>query len=316
MLVILAIIVALATILTRGAFADAGNLVNVLRQVSFEATIAFAMTLVIITGGIDLAVGSMIGLAGVVAALVLAHTVQLPLPIAITLAASAAALGGGLVGAGTGAIVAWCAIPPFIVTLAVMLIARGLAFIISAGKPIYDLPEGFMPLGRGFVLESLLGKSLPVPVVVMLVALAIFALILHSTVFGRHVLAIGNSEEAARRAGLPIHRTKVLVYAISGLVCGLVATLVSAKLMAGDPKVGEGWELNVIAAVVVGGTSLMGGRGSMFGTLIGALIIGVLNNTLNLLQVEPFWQKVALGTVILLAALTDAALRRLEASRS
>ena len=166
-------------------------------------------------------------------------------------------------------------------------------------------------LGRGFVWESVAGKILPVLVLVMLVGFVVFHVLLTHTVFGRGVIAVGSNEEAARLAGIAVRRTKLIVYVLTGALCGIVGVLHDAKLMAADPKVGEMWELNVIAAVVVGGTSLFGGRGTIWGTLIGALIIGVLNNSLNLLHVEHFWQKVVLGLVILLAALLDAALRRL-----
>jgi len=148
---------------------------------------------------------------------------------------------------------------------------------------------------------------------VMLLGYVFFSLLLGRTVFGRRVIAVGSNEEAAYLAGIPVRATKLMVYVITGALCGLAGVLHDAKLMAGDPKVGEMWELNVIAAVVVGGTSLFGGRGSMHGTLIGALIIGVLNNSLNLLHVEHFWQKIVLGSVILAASLMDSALRKLEA---
>jgi ribose/xylose/arabinose/galactoside ABC-type transport system permease subunit len=211
----------------------------------------------------------------------------------------------------SGVVVTRFSIPPFIVTLAAMLIARGFAFIACAGQPVYELPGGLIYLGRGFVLEGVFGRMLPVPVLVMLVGFVVFHILLSRTVFGRGVIAVGSNEEAARLSGISVRRTRLVVYMLTGALCGVAGVLHDAKLMAADPKVGEMWELNVIAAVVVGGTSLFGGRGTIPGTLIGALIIGVLNNSLNLLHVEHFWQKVVLGVVILLAALLDAGLRRL-----
>jgi ribose transport system permease protein len=203
-------------------------------------------------------------------------------------------------------------LPPFLVTLAAMLVARGAAFILCDGEPVHEgLPPGLVALGRGFVLEPLLGRLLPVPVLAMLVGGALAHVLLTRTVFGRGVVAVGSNEEAARLAGIPVRRTRLLVYAITGALAGLVGVMNAGKLMAADPKVADMWELNVIAAVVVGGTSLFGGRGSIGGTLVGALIIGVLNNGLNLLQVQHFWQQVVLGLVILAAALLDAALQRL-----
>lgn len=301
-----------AAILTDGRFVQADNLINVLRQVSFEGTIAFGMTAIIITGGIDLSVGSLVALTGVVAAVVMQGAAGLSPGLAIALGALAAMATGAGVGAVSGSIVAWCSIPPFIVTLAAMLMARGGAFIVAGGQPVYDLPEALLFLGRGFVFEDAIGRVLPVPVVMMLVTYAVFATILSRTVLGREIVAVGSNEQAARLAGVPVRRTKLLVYLLTGLLTGLVGVVHNGKLMAGDPKVGEMWELNVIAAVVVGGTSLFGGRGTMTGTLVGALIIGVLNNSLNLMQVEHFWQQVTLGGVILAAALADAGLRRLH----
>lgn len=309
--ILLALVVA-ATFATHGNFAKVDNIINVMRQVSFEATIAFGMTAIIITGGIDLSVGSLVAFTGVAAAAVMRETGDAPIAVSLGLGMLTGVVVGGIVGAINGLIIARFAIPAFIVTLAAMLMARGGAFILCDGQPVYELPLELMFYGRGFVFEGALGRVLPVPVLVMLLAYALFSFMLAKTIFGRQIIAVGSNEEAARLAGIPVRRTKLLVYLITGVVCGFVAFLHDGKLMAGDPKVGDMWELNVIAAVVVGGTSLFGGRGSMTGTLIGALIIGVLNNSLNLLHVEHFWQKVVLGGVILLAALIDAALRRME----
>ncbi len=309
--VVLALLIVMVTVLTDGSFAKPANLVNVARQISFEALIAFGMTLVIVTGGIDLSVGSLVALTGVAAALVMRATLDTPPAVCISAGLMAGCGVGALFGTTSGIIVTRFSIPPFIVTLAAMLIARGFAFIVCNGQPVYELPKDLIYLGRGFVLESAIGRVLPVPVLLLLLGFAGFHILLSRTVMGRRVIAVGSNEEAARLAGIPVRRTKLLVYMITGGLCGIVGLLQDAKLMAGDPKVGEMWELNVIAAVVVGGTSLFGGRGTIAGTLIGALIIGVLNNSLNLLHVEHFWQKVVLGLVILLAALLDAALRRL-----
>jgi len=312
--IILIAVVLGATALTGGRFAQTDNLVNVLGQVSFQGTIAFGMTAIIITGGIDLSVGSLVALTGVVAAVVMqaAGAAGLgPIP-SIGLGALAAMGTGAAAGALSGAVVAWLAIPPFIVTLAAMLMARGGAFIISDGQPVYDLPAPLRELGRGFIFEGWLGRVAPVPVVMMLGTYAVFATLLSRTVLGREIVAVGSNEQAARLAGVPVRRAKLLVYLLTGLLTGLVGVVHDGKLMVGDPKVGEMWELHVIAAVVVGGTSLFGGRGTMTGTLIGVLIIGVLNNSMNLRQVEHFWQNVVLGGVILAAALADAGLRRLH----
>ena len=309
--VVLALLVITATILTDGVFARPENLINVARQISFEALIAFGMTLIIVTGGIDLSVGSLVAMTGVVAGVVMRATLGWSEPACIAAGLATGIAVGALAGTLSGAVVTRFAIPPFIVTLAAMLIARGLAFIACSGQPVYELPSSLITLGRGFVLESILGKVLPVPVLIMLIGFGVFHVLLSRTVYGRGVIAVGSNEEAARLAGIPVARTKLIVYILTGSLCGIVGVLHDAKLMAADPKIGEMWELNVIAAVVVGGTSLFGGRGTIVGTLIGSLIIGVLNNSLNLMHVEHFWQKVVLGVVILLAALLDSILRRL-----
>jgi ribose/xylose/arabinose/galactoside ABC-type transport system permease subunit len=301
-----------STILTQGRFLQIENLVNVLRQVSLEGLIAFGMTLIIVTGGIDLSVGALVALTGVAAALGMQAAAGSPPTVAIAVGFSCGIGTGAACGAISGTIIARLAIPPFIVTLAVMLIARGVAFILCEGKPVYHLPEELMWWGRGFVFESILGKMLPTPVLVMLLGYGALVVLLTRTVFGRCVVAVGSNEEAAYLAGIGVRWTKLRVYLLTGALCGLAGILHDAKLMAGDPKVGEMWELNIIAAVVVGGTSLFGGRGTITGTLVGALIIGVLNNSLNLLHVEHFWQKVVLGAVVLAAAFVDSALRRLR----
>lgn len=311
--VILLLLVVTAAVLTQGRFVQLDNIVNVLRQVSFEGLIAFGMTLVIVTGGIDLSVGSVVAMTGVAAALVMQATESSPPGLRVGAGFACGIAAGASVGVVTGSIIARFAIPSFIVTLAAMLIARGAAFILCDGLPVYQLPQELMWYGRGFVFESFFGRLLPTPVFVMLLGYAFFSLLYSRTVFGRSVIAVGSNEEAAHLAGIGVRSTKLTVYLLTGGLCGLVGVLHDAKLMAGDPKVGEMWELNVIAAVVVGGTSLFGGRGTITGTLVGALIIGVLNNSLNLLYVEHFWQKVVLGAVILAASLLDCGLRRLEA---
>jgi len=307
---VLVLLLITASLLT-DTFATPANLIGVARQISFEALIAFGMTLIIITGGIDLSVGSLVALTGVIAAMVMNATLDAPPAICISLGMAAGCGVGALSGTLSGLVVTRFAVPPFIVTLAAMLIARGFAFISCSGQPIYELPQELLYWGRGFVLEDTIGRVLPVPVLLLIIGFVVFHVLLSRTIYGRRVVAVGSNEEAARLAGIPVRRTRLIAYTLTGGLCGIVGLLLDAKLMAGDPKVGEMWELNVIAAVVVGGTSLFGGRGTIVGTLIGALIIGVLNNSLNLMHVDHFWQKVVLGLVILGAALLDSALRRL-----
>lgn len=309
---VLGLLVVAATFLTEGTFARPENLVNVARQISFEALIAFGMTFVIVTGGIDLSVGSLVALTGVVAALAMRGTAELGAVAIVTTGLLAGTATGAAFGTASGFVVTRFALPPFLVTLSAMLVARGFAFILCGGQPVYEgLPSALLRLGRGFLFEGSVGRFLPVPVLVMVAGFAVFHTLLSRTVFGRSVIAVGSNEQAARLSGIAVARTRLTVYLLTGALCGLVGVLHDGKLMAADPRVGEMWELNVIAAVVVGGTSLFGGRGSIPGTLVGALIIGILNNSLNLLHVQHFWQKVVLGLVILAAALLDAALSRL-----
>ncbi len=310
--VVLVLLAIAASILAYPAFSSPTNLINIARQISFEALIALGMTLVIVTGGIDLSVGSLVALTGVAAGVVMRATLDWPAAACIAAGLAASTAMGAGVGTLSGAIITRFSVPPFIVTLAAMLIARGFAFILCEGEPVYELPPALLALGHGFVWERALGKLLPVPVLILAIGFVVFHVLLTRTVFGRGVVAVGSNEEAARLAGINVRRTRLVVYLLTGALCGLVGVMHDGKLGAGDPKVGEMWELNIIAAVVVGGTSLFGGRGSIVGTLIGALIIGILNNSLNLLGVEHFWQKVVLGAVILAASLLDVALRRLD----
>jgi ribose/xylose/arabinose/galactoside ABC-type transport system permease subunit len=309
---ILVLLVTASSVLTEGAFLRPDNLVNVMRQVSLEGLIAFGMTLVIVTGGIDLSVGSLVALTGVAAALAMQAAGESLPATRIAVGMATGVLVGGGVGTVSGSIIARFSIPPFIVTLAGMLVARGFAFILCDGRPVYQLPEQLQWWGRGFVLEGLIGRWLPVPVLVFMLGYLAFGLLFTRTVFGRRVVAVGSNQEAAYLAGIPVRSTKLLVYVIIGALCGVAGVLQDGKLGVGDPTVAVMWELNVIAAVVVGGTSLFGGRGTITGTAVGALIIGVLNNSLNLLNVEHFWQNVVLGLVILAASLLDAGLRRFE----
>lgn len=302
--------------LTHGDFLTAGNLTNVLRQITYNAIVAVGQTFVIITAGIDLSVGSLIEMTGVVmaqfanavgwhgAALVVATTVV-----------------GVLVGALAGVVNAMPVVrlnlPPFITTLAMMLMARGLAFKFAHGQPVPLQSGAFQSLGTGYALHGLLAPlglpGIPWAVIVMLAVVVVFAIVLTRTRFGRYVLAIGGNEEAARLAGIPVARVKIFVYVISGGCAALAGMLLMARFSSGSPQTGIGTELQSIAAVVVGGTSLMGGRGSVVNTFFGALLIGVLNNVMDLLNIESYTQDVVLGAVILLAVMAEEIRKRLFA---
>jgi ribose transport system permease protein len=283
-------------------FLLADNLRNVANQITVIAVIAVGMTLVIISAGIDLSVGSLIALSAVVTAWLIG-----------VLGGDAAGTGGlvlssavgvllcGAVGAFSGWMITAFRIPPFIATLAMMQVAAGCAYIISQGKPIYRIPESFTVLGRGS--EPILGIPYAVLLMILLYIAAHF--FMSRTALGRYIYAVGGNEEAARLAGIRVRAVLLFVYVISGALAGLGGIIMASQLKSGAPTYGLTYELYVIAAVVVGGASLSGGEGRIFGTLIGALIIGVIQNGMNLTNVESYTQKVVLGLVILAAVLLD-----------
>ncbi|BDE05310.1 ABC transporter permease [Vulcanimicrobium alpinum] len=300
--------------LTHGAFLTAGNLTNVLRQITVNAIMAVGQTFVIITAGIDLSVGSIVGLGGVVAALT-ANALHLPAPLAFVVTLLAALAVGSAAGWINALPVVKLGLPPFITTLAMMQVARGLAYILAHGQPIpLNDSDPFTWLGTGTFFSVPGFTGIPYQVVVMLIVVFAFALLLGRTVFGRYVLALGGNEEAARLAGVNTSRMKTLVYVISGGLSALAGLVLMSRFASGGPQTGTGYELQAIAAVVVGGTSLMGGRGTIVGTFFGALLIGVLNNVMNLLNIESYTQMIVLGIVILLALVLDALRKRWVAS--
>ncbi|HXG84387.1 MAG TPA: ABC transporter permease [Pyrinomonadaceae bacterium] len=269
------------------------NLINVALSIAVIGILAVGMTFVILTGGIDLSIGSVVALGGVAAAIMSQKTEFASLGFA-------AALGIGLLsGAFNGAAIAYFRVPPFVVTLAVLTIARGLAFIYSEGRSIGDLPESFGRFGKSVFL------GVPYTVWLMITAYAVGWFVLRNTTFGRYVYAVGGNREAAFLSGINVKSVILRVYVLNGLLVGLAAIALASRLGAGVPNSGLQYELDVIAATVVGGTSLSGGRGSVVSTLFGTIFIGVLNNGLNLVGVDAYVQKIVLGAVILLAVLAD-----------
>ena len=273
-------------------FLTASNLINVARQVSINAIVAAGMTVVIITGGIDLSVGSTIALAGCSALLAAGGAGDL-VGLLVGLAA------GGLVGLVNGALVAWGRVPPFITTLATMTIVRGAALVLTNGEPIVKSEGLYLWLG-----QASLGP-IPVPILLMVAVLVGTHWFLARTRWGTYVYAVGGNAEAARLAGISLARMQLLVYTIAGALSGLAGLVLAARLSSAQPNTGVGFELDAIAAVVLGGTSLMGGEGTIWGTTVGAFIIGVLNNGFNLMNVSPFYQLIAKGAVIVVAVLMD-----------
>ena len=275
-------------------FLTSRNIVNIIRQISINAIIATGMTFVIITGGIDLSVGSILAVSGVLAAYMVKNTAA---PLWVIVASSI--LAGGVCGVANGLIISRLNVPPFISTLALMTACRGLAYRIAGGRPIVDLNEKFLSIGRGKFL------SIPNPIWFMIFILVIGYLILQKTKFGRFVYYIGDNEEAARVSGISVKAVKTTVYTLAGLCAGFAGVILSSRINSGQPQAGLTYELDAIAAVVIGGTSLSGGIGTISGTLVGAFIIGIINNGMNLLNISPFNQMIAMGLVILGAVILD-----------
>lgn len=275
-------------------FLQPNNLINVLRQISIIAIIGFGVTLVIITTGIDLSSGSVVALVSVITAS-FAHPDQYPIfvPVLIGL------LVGALTGLISGTIVAKGKIPAFIATLGMMIGARGAALIYSDGRPITRFSDAFDFIGRGYLF------GIPFIIYVLIITAVITHILLKKTKFGKYVYAIGGNEQAAIVSGINVNKYLILVYTYAGLMSGLAGILLTSRISAGQPTAGQGYELDAIAGVVIGGTSLSGGVGTITGTLIGALIIGVLNNGLDLLHVSAYWQQICKAVIIVGAVLLD-----------
>ncbi|MEC7941450.1 MAG: ribose ABC transporter permease [Pseudomonadota bacterium] len=278
-------------------FFTVDNILNILRQTSVNAIIAVGMTLVILTAGIDLSVGSVLALCGAFAASMIG--MEIPVMVAVP----TALLAGAALGAISGVIIAKGKVQAFIATLVTMTLLRGVTMVYTDGRPIStgftDTADAFAWFGTGYAM------SVPVPVWIMVVVFASVWYLLNHTRFGRYVYALGGNESATRLSGIDVDKVKIGVYAICGLLAAVAGIIVASRLSSAQPTAGMGYELDAIAAVVLGGTSLAGGRGRIMGTLIGALIIGFLNNALNLLDVSSYYQMIAKAVVILLAVLVD-----------
>jgi len=292
MLILLALCVALA--LLSKSFLTASNLLNVALQTSIVAIVAIGMTFTILTGGIDLSVGSVVALSGALAAgWIVRNGLNTYLAIGLAL------LVGCALGTISGLLVVKGNIPPFVATLSVMAIGRGLTLVYTQGKPIAGMGQDFVFWGTGKV------GPVPVPVLILILALAAAYMVLTRTRFGLYVYAIGGNEETARLAGIKTEWIKIAVYVISGFTAALTGVLLTARLWSAQPTAGVGMELDAIAAPVLGGTSLFGGVGSVGGTLVGAFIMGVLSNGLNLLEISAYYQRVIKGVVFILAVMLD-----------
>ncbi len=273
------------------------NLLNILQQSSINALIALGMTLVIISGGIDLSVGPTAALSAVLGATLMVSGVPVPLAIMATLCV------GAVSGIFSGALIAYAGLQPFIVTLGGLSLFRAIALISTGGNPVFGIPMSF----RSLINSTVFGVPTPI-VVVAVIALCLWT-VMNKTPLGEYILAIGGNEEAARVAGVPVKRTKVTVYVISGMLASLASLILIGRLGAAEPTIGNLWELDAIAAAAIGGASLMGGKGSIFGTLIGVIILGALRNGLTLLNIQAFYQLLATGLIIIIAMLIDRATR-------
>ncbi|QLQ14603.1 MAG: ABC transporter permease [Micropruina sp.] len=301
---ILLLFIVLLAALTAGKFLQAQNLINVIRQVSAIGIIAIGMTFVIIARGIDLSVGSILAVAAVVGS----SLAQLPtasnkmyaglqLPAIVGILAGLAV--GALLGLVNGSLVAGFHIAPFIATLGMMTAARGMALIYSGGRPLSTLDPAYNWVGQGDL------GPIPVPIIIFALVAILAHLMLTRTRFGRHVFAYGGNEQAARVSGINVSRINLGIFTLTGLLAGLAGVMLSARIGSGNPQLGTGIELDAITAAVIGGTSFSGGIGTIWGTIVGALIIGIINNGLDLLNVSPFMQQVVKGAIIVIAIIID-----------
>lgn len=294
---VIALIILMAVItIINSNFLTANNLLNLLLQVTSNALIAFGMTFVILTGGIDLSVGSILALSSALTAGLFGSGMPVTLAILISL------ILGCILGMMNGLLISYGKLAPFIVTLATMTIFRGATLVYTNGNPITKgLSDTFLFqfLGQGYIV------GIPFPVIIMFIVFIVLYVLLHKTAFGKSVYAIGGNEKAAYISGVKLNKVKIIIYSISGIMASISGLIITSRLSSAQPTAGASYEMDAIAAVVLGGTSLSGGKGRILGTLIGALIIGVLNNGLNIIGVSAFWQQVVKGVVILIAVLID-----------
>jgi ribose/xylose/arabinose/galactoside ABC-type transport system permease subunit len=293
-LLVFIFLVIILSIISPKAFAKPGNVINILKQTSVNGILAMGMMFVIISNGIDLSVGSIVGLAGVVSTL-FAHPGQYPLVVAIILPILVGAGAGFLNGVG----VSYGGIPPFIVTLGSMTMIRGLALIVSGGAPIFNVSKAYEHIAGGFV------GTIPYLAIYFLLIIVLSAFVLNSTVFGRRVYAVGGNEVSARVSGIIVNAIRIMVYTISGMMAGLSGLLMASRTISGSPTAGVSYELDAIAAVVIGGVSMAGGVGKWHGVVVGALMIAVIANGLDILGISSNFQMLIKGAIIILAVLLD-----------
>lgn len=292
-LIILLVLVVIFSIASPN-FLRINNILNVLRQVAVISMLTAGMTYVIISGGMDLTVGAYLGLTGVLAAKFMG-AVGLPVPVAVILTMLVVTL----LGIVTGSLIVGLDVSAIVITLGMMTVVRGLAYIISGGLPVYDIPESIVFLGQGYVM------GIPVPVIVMLVIVVIMGLILKYSYFGRYVYAIGGNVEAAKLAGVSVNKITISLYGISAFLASIAGIVLTGRISSGAPASGTGTEMDVVTAVVIGGVSVNGGKGSMLGAFLGAVIMGILSNGLTIMNINEYYQQVVKGIVLILAVAFD-----------
>lgn len=275
-------------------FLDVNNIFNLLRQASINGLLALGMTFVVLTGGIDLSVGSILGASGIFTALV-AQNQEIPWFVAIL-----AGLGVGLLlGTINGVVVSWLKVPAFVATLGMLSVARGITYLASNAQPVPGLSEGFLKIGGGSV------GIIPIPVIILAVVFLICSIILYWTKYGRYIYGVGGNAKAARVSGINVKKITCSAYMIAGVLAGLAGVVLTSRVSSGLAMAGQNYETDAIAAVVMGGTSLAGGKGRLWGTLIGVLIIAVLNNGLDMMAVSSYWQLIIKGIIIVAAVMMD-----------
>jgi len=275
-------------------FLTTTNLLNVVRQIAINGILAIGMTVVCLTGGIDLSVGSIVAFSGIVTAGLLRDS-GLPMIVVVLIAVVV----GALMGLYNGCFVAYWNAAPFVVTLSMMTIGRGMTYVYCDGRPISNLPTNFLAIGKGSI------AGIPVPTIILIIVFLLASVMLTKLKFGRYIYAVGGNDNAAMVSGINVKRIKMMVYVLSGTACGIAAIILTARVSAGLPTAGSGYELDAIAATVIGGTSLSGGRGRLWGTIVGAILLGIVNNGLDLLNVSSFYQQIVKGLIILGAILID-----------
>lgn len=289
--VILAIVIVMSIV--SDVFMTKNNMMNVLRQISINGILAIGMTFVILTGDIDLSVGSVVGLTSVICGSFLQKGTNFIVAILIAMVISV------FCGIVNGYLVAYVGFQPFIATLSTMTIGRGAALLYSDGKPYIIKDPSFIKIGQGFV------RGIPIPIILLLIACIIGLIILNMTTFGRYVFAIGGNKNAAKLSGVRTRRVELMVYVISAICACVVGLILSARISSGQPTAGESYEMDAIAATAIGGTSMSGGVGSLYGTILGFMIIGLLSNAMNLMNINSFWQQIVKGLLIVIAVFLD-----------